>query len=121
MVEGETRGASVITTDTVSPGHMNVENDPGSMKSNLAVTSDTKPKRPTNFGFVPLPKRLVYDSERPAHFGLLLNMVFGLSSTFSMFAEAYIATAKVLLILKYSCRQFVLLPTAVESVIYLFS
>ena len=120
MVEGETHGPLLLTTDTVCLGPMTVENNPAFMKYNLATTSDTNPKHPTNFGFVPLPKRLVYDPERPAHFGLLLNVVFGLSSTFSMSVETYIASAKSLLIGKYSCCQFVLLPTTVESVNYYF-
>jgi hypothetical protein len=105
----------VLTTDTVLPGPANVEN--ASVKSNLIVTLDTKSKRPTNFGIVPLPKRLVYDPERPAHFGLLLNVVFGLSSTFSMSLETHMVTAKAFMISKYSCCQSVLLPTTVESVI----
>jgi hypothetical protein len=93
MVEEETHDSLVLTPDTVrTPGPTNVEN--GSMKSSHTVTSVTKSQRPTNFGIVPLPKRLVYDPERPAHFGLLLNVVFGLSSTFSMSLENHIATAK---------------------------
>lgn len=80
MVEGKTHGSPVLTAETVRTGPTNVEK--GSVKSSQTVTPITKPQRPTNFGIVPLPKRLVYDPERPAHFGLLLNAVFGLSSTF---------------------------------------
>lgn len=36
-----------------------------------------------DFFIVPIPPRLRYDSEKPAHFGLLLNAVFGFASTFS--------------------------------------
>lgn len=36
-----------------------------------------------DFWFVPIPPRLRYDSEKPVHFGLLLNAVFGFASTFS--------------------------------------
>lgn len=36
-----------------------------------------------DFWFVPIPPRLRYDSEKPAHFGILLNAVFGFASTFS--------------------------------------
>jgi hypothetical protein len=114
-VEPPNHGAPVLTTETVRPGPTNVEN--GSVKSNLIVTLDTKSQRPTNFGIVPLPKRLVCDPERPAHFSLLLNVVFGLSSTFSMSVETHIPTDKALMISKYSCCQSVLLPTTVESVI----
>jgi hypothetical protein len=86
MVEEETHDSLVLTPDTVrTPGPTNMEN--GSMKFSHTVTPVTKSQRPTNFGIVPLPKRLVYDPERPAHFGLLLNVVFGLSSTFSMSLE----------------------------------
>ena len=79
MIEGETHSHPA---DIMRMGSPNVEN--GSMRSSQTTTSVTKSPRPTNFGIVPLPKRLVYDPDRPAHFGLLLNVVFGLSSTFSM-------------------------------------
>ena len=36
-----------------------------------------------DFGFIPIPKRLRYDPERPVELGLVLNMIFGASSTFS--------------------------------------
>ena len=103
MVEDETHDSPVLTPGTVRTLRLtNVEK--GSMKSGQTATSVTNSPRPTNFGIVPLPKRLVYDPERPAHFGLLLKVVFGLSSTFSMSIEAHIATAKALMISKYSCR-----------------
>jgi hypothetical protein len=41
------------------------------------------PPRTLDFGFLPIPKHLRYDPARPAHFGLLLNVVFGLATTFS--------------------------------------
>lgn len=103
MVEGETHDSPVLTPDVVrTPKPINVEN--GAMKSGQTATSVTNSRRPTNFGIVPLPKRLVYDPERPAHFGLLLKVVFGLSSTFGKSLKAHIATAKALMISKYSCR-----------------
>ena len=103
MVEDKTHDSPVLNPDTVRTGHCaNVEN--GLMKSSQKVASVTKSQGPTNFGIVPLPKRLVYDPERPAHFGLLLKVVFGLSSTFSMSLKTHIATAKMLTISKYSCR-----------------
>ena len=37
-----------------------------------------------DFGFLPIPKHVRYDPERPAHFGLLMNVIFGVASTFSM-------------------------------------
>ena len=36
-----------------------------------------------DFGVLPIPPWLRHDPSRPAHFGLLLNVVFGLASTFS--------------------------------------
>ncbi|KAH9828967.1 major facilitator superfamily domain-containing protein [Rhodofomes roseus] len=35
-----------------------------------------------DLGFIPIPRRLRYDPERPVHFGLLLNATFGIASTF---------------------------------------
>ncbi|KAJ6471752.1 major facilitator superfamily domain-containing protein [Mycena vitilis] len=35
-----------------------------------------------DFGFLPIPQRLRYDSEKPFHFGLVLNVLFGFASTF---------------------------------------
>ena len=53
------------------------------------ATGDTKATqkehiRTTDFVFLPIPKRLRYCPERHVHFGLLLNTVFGLASTFGM-------------------------------------
>jgi hypothetical protein len=31
----------------------------------------------TDFGILPIPKRLRYDPDKPFHFGLLLNVLFG--------------------------------------------
>ncbi|KAJ7258786.1 major facilitator superfamily domain-containing protein [Mycena haematopus] len=35
-----------------------------------------------DFGFLPIPRRLQYDPQKPFHFGLLLNVLFGFASTF---------------------------------------
>ncbi|KZT12236.1 MFS general substrate transporter, partial [Laetiporus sulphureus 93-53] len=37
-----------------------------------------------DLGFLPIPKRLRYDPDSPAHFGLLLNATFGIASTFTV-------------------------------------
>lgn len=37
----------------------------------------------TDFGILPIPKRLRYDPDKPFHFGLVLNASFGFASTFS--------------------------------------
>ncbi|EIW74210.1 MFS general substrate transporter [Coniophora puteana RWD-64-598 SS2] len=36
----------------------------------------------TDFGFIPIPRRLRYQPEKPFHFGLLMNISFGFASTF---------------------------------------
>ena len=36
-----------------------------------------------DFGFLPIPERLRYHPNRPFYFGLLLNIFFGIASTFS--------------------------------------
>ena len=36
-----------------------------------------------DFGFVPIPRRLQYDSTRPFQFTTVLNITFGFASTFS--------------------------------------
>ncbi|KAG9308523.1 major facilitator superfamily domain-containing protein [Chiua virens] len=38
----------------------------------------------TDFGILPIPKRLRYDPGKPFHFGLLLNLSFGFASTFTV-------------------------------------
>ncbi|KAJ7149236.1 major facilitator superfamily domain-containing protein [Mycena crocata] len=37
-----------------------------------------------DFGFIPIPQRLRYDSEKPFHFGIVLNVLFGFASTFTV-------------------------------------
>ena len=36
-----------------------------------------------DFGFLPIPKRLRHQPNQPFHFGLFLNIFFGIASTFS--------------------------------------
>lgn len=36
-----------------------------------------------DFGIIPVPRHLRYDPTKPFHFGLLLNISFGIASTFS--------------------------------------
>ena len=40
---------------------------------------------PKDFFFIPVPKHLRHDPENPAHFGLFLNIVFALATTFSAY------------------------------------
>ncbi|PCH40465.1 hypothetical protein WOLCODRAFT_150509 [Wolfiporia cocos MD-104 SS10] len=42
-----------------------------------------------DFGFLPIPRRLRYDPQNPAHFGLVLNATFGLASTFVEFSKTF--------------------------------
>ncbi|CCL99565.1 uncharacterized protein FIBRA_01583 [Fibroporia radiculosa] len=44
------------------------------------TTPDTTIAR--DLGFLPIPRRLRYDPEHPAHFGLVINATFGFASTF---------------------------------------
>ncbi|KAJ7914289.1 major facilitator superfamily domain-containing protein [Mycena leptocephala] len=37
-----------------------------------------------DFGFLPIPRRLRYDPEKPFRFGLVLNVLFGFASTFTV-------------------------------------
>ena len=45
--------------------------------------ADFKILSPKDFGFIPVPRHLRYDPEKPFYFGLSLNIAFGLASTFS--------------------------------------
>jgi hypothetical protein len=40
-------------------------------------------KSTKDFGILPVPQRLRYDPDRPPQFGLMINIAFGLFSTFS--------------------------------------
>ncbi|KAG6828660.1 hypothetical protein H0H92_007129 [Tricholoma furcatifolium] len=48
----------------------------------------------TDFGFIPIPRRLRYDPERPFHFGLFLNVGFGFASTFSWVSYCFATESK---------------------------
>jgi hypothetical protein len=43
---------------------------------------------PRDFFFIPVPKRLRHNPESPAHFGLFLNVVFAVATTFSAFVPS---------------------------------
>jgi hypothetical protein len=55
-------------------------NDAGS-KEGTAVPASIVTGR--DLGFLPIPPHLRYDPEAPPHFGLSMNILFGLASTFS--------------------------------------
>lgn len=42
-----------------------------------------------DFGIIPIPKRVQYDPKNPHEWTLALNIVFGVSSTFSMFLSRF--------------------------------
>lgn len=41
---------------------------------------------PRDFFIFPVPKHLRHDPEKPAHFGMFLNIVFALATTFSAYS-----------------------------------
>ncbi|KAJ3721378.1 major facilitator superfamily domain-containing protein [Lentinula guzmanii] len=58
-----------------------IESNPESKPPSSEKTNITSPK---DFGFLPVPKRLRYDPDNPFHFGMFLNILFGVTSTFSV-------------------------------------
>ncbi|KAI1789923.1 major facilitator superfamily domain-containing protein [Ganoderma leucocontextum] len=77
----ESRPASVApsTTETLS-----TRAAPSDEKTIGKVVDDVPAENWKDFGFLPIPKRVRYDPERPAHFGLLMNVIFGVASTFTV-------------------------------------
>lgn len=57
----------------------------GAMKpqEKLGAVTEHEHGETTDFGFLPIPKRLQYDSERAFEFTTVLNITFGFASTFS--------------------------------------
>ena len=53
------------------------------VKQSQSKNADFKILLPKDFGLLPVPRRLRYDPTKPFHFGLLLNIAFGLACTFS--------------------------------------
>ncbi|KAA1478166.1 MFS general substrate transporter [Dentipellis sp. KUC8613] len=49
-----------------------------------SIAASRKHERPLDFGFIPIPSWNRYDPSQPREFSLLLNMLFGLSCTFSV-------------------------------------
>ncbi|KAM5541185.1 hypothetical protein V8D89_005114 [Ganoderma adspersum] len=76
----ESRRTSVVpsaTDDTLQTAPLDSPEQEVVKVPEDAVTDHRK-----DFGFLSVPKRLQYDPERPAHFGLLVNVIFGVASTF---------------------------------------
>ena len=47
-------------------------------------------ERRKDFGIIPIPDWLRYDPEKPFHFGMFLNILFGVTSTFSTYIVLFI-------------------------------
>ena len=78
-LESRRESAAPSTTETLPAPPAQPEE-----KKAQAAPKDAAPEELKDFGFLPIPKRVRYDPERPAHFGLLMNVIFGVASTFSM-------------------------------------
>jgi len=55
-------------------------------KSSPQLDQKSNHRFTTDFGFLPIPPRLRYDPLDPPHFGIGLNIAFGIASTFSTFS-----------------------------------
>ncbi len=62
-----------------------------------------------DFYFIPIPTSLRYDPDKPPHFSLLLNIVFGLASTF---CESLVGS------LPYAVAEELMLITVVANLYY---
>lgn len=61
-----------------------LQNEGGALESGIANEKMPVDKSTTyDFGLFPIPHQLRYDPEKPFKFTLLLNIMFGLGSTFS--------------------------------------
>ncbi|CCM06156.1 uncharacterized protein FIBRA_08395 [Fibroporia radiculosa] len=66
------------------------DSDTVDLPSQPVSTSEYKEAAVTkDFGFLPIPKWLRHDPEHPPHFGLLLNVTFGLAGTFVQLADTF--------------------------------
>ena len=66
-----------------------------------------------DFGVIPIPRRLRYTPDKPFHFGIVLNVSFGVASTFGELGLRFEVFYQVT---KWCCSrgQFVLLSTSVK-------
>ncbi|KAH7913381.1 major facilitator superfamily domain-containing protein [Hygrophoropsis aurantiaca] len=65
-----------------SPAETIVETTTHDVTMNSKEENDLSDINTRDFGFVPIPKRLRFNPEKPFHFGLVLNCSFGFASTF---------------------------------------
>ena len=54
-------------------------------QSEQGIQQDKSEVVPKDFFFFSVPKHLRHDPDKPAHFGLFLNVVFALATTFSAY------------------------------------
>ncbi|KAJ3878479.1 major facilitator superfamily domain-containing protein [Lentinula edodes] len=75
---------SVKVTVTTDPGISEPPTD--SFSATAPPDSDKLANwyTPKDFGLIPIPKQLRYDPDKPFHFGMFLNVLFGVTSTFSV-------------------------------------
>ncbi|KAI0352566.1 MFS general substrate transporter [Trametes cingulata] len=78
MSEGQAAVEQSNTSSTVSTPSMPSRSLADEIKNEKSPTpTDSK-----DFGLFPIPRRLQYDHEHPAQFGLAMNVTFGIASTF---------------------------------------
>ena len=73
-----TGSAETLPASPVAAPVEKVQKDEPPQAQDLAPRKSRK-----DFGFLPIPSQLQYDPEHPAHFGLAMNVTFGIASTFS--------------------------------------
>ena len=76
----ESRPASVAPSATET---LSTRAAPSVEKEIGKVAYDVAAENWKDFGLLPIPKHVRYNPERPFHFGLLMNVIFGIASTFS--------------------------------------
>nr|VWP02198.1 Nucleosome assembly protein 1 [Ganoderma boninense] len=109
----ESRPASVAlsATETVAVSTRAV---PGpSVEKDVDVRAETR----KDFGFLPIPKRVRYDPDRPFHFGLLMNVIFGVASTFTVSNLYYCQPLLIQFSLYFGVteREVASIPTLVQA------
>ncbi|KAK4052877.1 hypothetical protein OIO90_004153 [Microbotryomycetes sp. JL221] len=106
------------TTNTTTNIIINNKLDNQTTDDPIANTSTLRTQAPTrDFGFLPIPKRLRYDSNVELDFTLLLNVVFAFSSTFTVANLYYVQPILVALSQKFNVTydQVVNIPTLLQA------
>ena len=74
-------------------------------------------KSTSDFGLLPIPRRLRYDPDKTPHFGLMINIAFGLFSTFSRKSSKSLGNAKVVF-LTAAANLYYCQPMLSEQIYY---